>query len=192
MNRETIKKKLDELYADNKSKGFLSHLIKAYLPVSKIVKVMDKPKEGRLVCVLTDQKLITVDEIPTTIQSEEFKLSLNNNLKVSIEGNIQPMAMTKVINGKVLGLTGENTNTFISYEAVQALNEWVSDKVKSGDAHIKWLIGRIKAESNPKVKFQKKTQSEGNGYRKPTTTFGDLGILQELKSKLIKEEVTNK
>lgn len=189
MNKDSIKTKLDELYADPKSKGFLSHLIKAYLPVSKVVKVIDKPKDGRLVCVVTGQKLIAVGEILAAVQTDEFKASLNNDLKVSIEGKIEPIAMIKVMNGKVVALTGEKTTTFISYSGLQALVEWVGDKLFANDGHIKWLIGSIKAESNPnKGKFQKKTQAEANGYRKPATTFGDLSALQKLKQQFEAEE----
>lgn len=193
MNKDTIKKKIDELYADNKSKGFLNHLIKTYLPVNKVVKVFEKPNEGRLVCVLTGQKLITVEEILAAVHSDEFKQSLNNDLKASIEGKIEPTAMTKAMNGKVLALTGEKTTTFISYLGAQALYEWVTDKIFAGDAHIKWLINSMRNESDPnKGKFQKKTQAEANGYRKPATTFGDLGILKDLKNQLEKEESSSR
>lgn len=183
MNKDSIKKKLNELNVDPKSKGFLSHLIKAYLPLDKTVKVIDKPKEGRLVCVLTNQKLITVNEILSVVQSDDFKESLNNNLKVAIEGKLEPTAMTKALNGKVLAFTGEKTTTFMSFAGIQALGEWITDKLFEGDAHIKWLVG-----GTSKLKTTKSTQAENNGYRKPSTTFGDLSILKDLKAQMVLEE----
>lgn len=45
MEKTDIIKKIDTLYASDKSKNFVLHLVRAYLPVNKAKKVFFKPED---------------------------------------------------------------------------------------------------------------------------------------------------
>ena len=138
MSGETIKTQLDNWYATGNSKNFLNHLIKAYLPLNKTVKVSTLGK-GRMVCVLTNKRLMAFDEIKGK-QNDEFTTSLSVDLSDAIAQDAEPKALTKSMNGRYLGFTGDKTTTFISYEGLKALVKWVNGKVAENDKHITWLV----------------------------------------------------
>jgi len=194
MESNRIHKKLDELYSNPKSKKFLNHLIQAYLPIDKAVKVWEKP-QSKFRCVLTNAPLISISEALAGMSSEEFKTDFMNHLKAwansdsSVENPVK-----KMLAGKVLGFTGEDTTTFMSQEAYQSFYDWVVNKMLHGDKHINWLIKSMRNDS-----FVKRAESVANDdeskqvlatmknnikeTQKVTTTFGDLTALQELKAK---------
>lgn len=194
MESNRIHKKLDELYSNPKSKKFLNHLIQSYLPIDKAVKVWEKP-QSKFRCVLTNAPLISISEALAGMTSEEFKNDFMNHLKAwansdsSIENPVK-----KMLAGKVLGFTGEDTTTFMSQEAYQSFYDWVVNKMLHGDKHINWLIKSMRNDS-----FVKRAESVANDdeskkalatmknnikeTQKVTTTFGDLTALQELKAK---------
>jgi hypothetical protein len=195
MQSEKIHNKLDEMILNPKSKSFLNHLVRSYLPVGKSDKVWDKP-EGPFKCVLTNTPLISVSEVMEGIQSEEFKTKFMENLKgwASEEQRVSS-PMTEFLNGRVLGFTGENTTTYMSQEAFQAFYDWVVTRLLKGDKHISWLLSTMKREAFLKraevvadntetqeaLKRIKKNTNEG---KRATTKLGDLGALQQLKAKM--------
>jgi len=195
MEKNRIQKKLDELFENPKSKNFLNHLIRAYLPIGKAVKVWDKP-EKKFRCVLTNAPLISIGEALDGMQTEEFKADFHTHLKAWVNGNQEVQSpMVKMLNGKVLGFTGDDTTTYMSQEAYQEFYNWVVSKMLSGDKHINWLINSMqkdqfvkRAESVASDDVQKKAlkaiKKSIKNHKRATTTLGDLGVLQELKAKL--------
>ncbi len=194
MTSEQISKKLDELYADNKSRNFFNHLVRAYFPVNKVEKVFTKPT-GAFKCVLSNENLISSSEVLAGIYSDEFKADFNNHLKSMFDTTStveHPMA--KLIGDKKMGVTGINTNTHMAYSTFQLFYDWVVTRMLMGDKHINWLLKDIsrsdfmdRAETiqNPdlqkKVKNIKKLEVKSTGY-----TLGDVGgVLQKLKEKML-------
>ena len=165
------------------------------MPVSNVVKVMDKPT-GEFKCVLTRDTLFSLGDILEGIQSEEFKTNFMNHLKSMFDENSnQESPMAKLVGEKKLGLTGKDTNTFMSYPAFQEFYNWTVTKALKGDKHINWLLGSIRhntlvsrgekikdATVVNKVDKIKKQDNKGATY-----TIGDLGVLQALKDKMEKE-----
>lgn len=190
---KSIKVTLDELYADKKTRNFLNHLVRAYMPTTKVEKVLETPKTGNLRCALSGDDLISVSEIIEGIHSEEFKNSFMESLKTMFNEDVKTeLPIAKVLDGKKLGLTGKDTTTYMSYEAFQEFYNWVIGKLLSGDKHISWLLGDInrkefigKANGNTsktKPVFKKKEPE----FRTATFSLGDMSSLQELKKKLDK------
>lgn len=203
MEKSRIQKKLDELYENPKSKNFLNHLIRAYLPIGKAVKVWDKP-EKKFRCVLTNAPLISIAEALDGMQSEEFKNNFNDHLKAWVNGDQSVQSpMVKMLNGRVLGFTGDDTTTYISQEAYQEFYNWVVNKMLAQDKHINWLIKDIigkdqfieRAETvavdDEQKKVLKNIKQRIEKQRGATTTIGDLGVLQELKAKFEQNENKN-
>jgi hypothetical protein len=192
MAKNRTHEKLDKLYADKKAKNFINHLIRSYVPMNKVMKVMEKPKGDNFKCVLSNQPLISINEILETLNEEET-LKFNHNLKaLFIEGDEQTKIDENLLGRKSLGVTGTNTDTCMSYETHQAFYDWVVTKMLMGDKHMNWVLGKIN-----KVKFIARAEGIENEElqemlldmnktpsNEATYTMGDLGVLQALKNKM--------
>lgn len=203
MDKKIINKKLDDLLENPKSRGFLNHLIRAYLPISKCVKVYNKP-EKKMRCVLTNIPLISVSEALDGIKTEEFKEDFLTHLKSWANGDSSVQTpMDKMLKGRLLGFTGENTTTYLSQEAYQIFFDWTTMKILSGDKHINWVINStlknhfVDRAENLKIDDSQKKRlntikKKIKAHKANTTTFGDLDVLKNLKAKLNKTKVVCK
>jgi hypothetical protein len=193
MTTEEIHSSLDKMLENPKAKNFLNHLVRAYMPISNVEKVIDKP-EGEFKCALSKDDLISVQEILEGIQTEQFKSDLMKSMKTMFDDNAdKTTAMAKLIGEKKLGVTGKGTTTYMSVPVAQEFFNWVITKSLKGDKHINWLLGNIRRES-----FVKRAQNitddkvqstvkklEKRADRTATFTLGDTnGVLAQLKAKL--------
>ena len=195
MTTEEIHSSLDKMLENPKAKNFLNHLVRAYMPISNVEKVIDKP-EGEFKCALSKDDLISVNEILEGIQTEEFKSDLMKSMKTMFDDNAdKTTAMAKLIGEKKLGVTGKGTTTFMSVPVAQEFFNWVITKSLKGDKHINWLLGNIRRESfvkRAKNITDDKVQStvsklEKKADRTATFTLGDAnGALAQLKAKMEK------
>ena len=195
MTTEEIHSSLDNMLDNPKAKNFLNHLVRAYMPISNIEKVMDKP-EGDFKCAISKDDLISVQEILEGIQTEEFKNDLMKSMKTMFDENADKTTpMAKLIGEKKLGVTGKNTTTYMSVPVAQEFFNWVITKSLKGDKHINWLLGNIRRESfvnRAKNITDDKVQStvrkiEKKADRTATFTLGDAnGVLAQLKAKMEK------
>jgi hypothetical protein len=200
MNKQEIFTKLDDMLADNKKRNFLNHLVRSYLPISKVEKVFDRPK-GPFVCVLTNEKLFSLQDVLEGTQTEEFKKDLFDSLKLALDDKTPSITpMKKLIGDKKLGVTGDKTTTFMSLESYQEFFDWVITKSLNGDKHISWLLGDIRRESFLERAKQIGDESLQNKIRKiepkkqgATYSLGDAsGALLKLKEQLEKNEIKNR
>jgi hypothetical protein len=198
MTQEQIHASLDKMLADAKSRNFLNHLVRAYMPITNVEKVWDKPKE-EIKCSISRDKLISVQEILEGINTEEFKndtMAYLKNLFDEKADRTTPIA--KLVGEKKLGVTGKDTTTFMSYPVFQEFYNWVITKSLKGDKHINWLIGSIRrsefierAEKINDSAVQDKVSNfkkHNNKSKSATFTLADSNdVLAQLKSKLESE-----
>jgi hypothetical protein len=192
MNQEQIHASLDKMLANTKSKNFLNHLVRAYIPISNVEKVWDTPEKD-FKCVLTRDQLFSASDILKGIQTEEFKADFMNHLKSLISEEKVESPISKLVGEKKMGVTGKDTTTYMSYPAFQEFYNWVITKSLNGDKHINWLLGSIRRTSfmeraekiqdvgvQKKVEDFKKTTGSSSSY-----TLGDASdVLAKLKAKL--------
>ena len=193
MTTEQIHASLDEMLTNPKSKNFLNHLVRAYMPVSNVDKVWDQPK-GDFKCVLTRTPLISVGEVMQGMQTEEYKADFMKGLKGLLDENTKyENPVVKLLGDKTLGLTGKDTTTFMSFSAYQGFMDWVITKALKGDKHINWLLGSIRrdsfigrAEGIQDETVQKKVQQIAKQKQTSTTySMGDASdVLAKLKAKM--------
>ncbi len=193
MEPNRIYKKLDELHSNPKSKNFLNHLIRAYLPSINVTEVFEKPST-KFRCVLTNAPLVTIPEAIETINSEKFKKTFSDHLKTWVHDSpATDRPIEKILVKKAVGFTGEDTSTFMSQEAFLSFYDWAVDKVLHGDKRISWLLDSTsdefinRAERLAKDEESKKAldliKTRVNESKKAMTTFGDLDALKQLKAK---------
>jgi len=193
MTSEQISKKLDELYNNKKSRTFFNHLVRAYFPVSKVEKVFTKPR-GPFKCVITNENLISTEEILIGITTKQFEEDFHGHLKTMFDASTEAEhPMTKLIGDRKMGISSEGTNTNMAFSTFQIFYDWVVTKMLMGDKHINWLLkdisrndfmDRAQTIKNPflqkKVKNVKKIKTPQATY-----TLGDAGgALQALKAKM--------
>lgn len=147
MTKEQIHASLDTMLANPKSKNFLNHLVRAYMPITNVVKVM-APPNGDFKCVLTRDKLVSVTDIKAAITDEKLSAFFLENLEKAFDDKSENSTeVEKVIGKNNLGVTGKDTTTFMSYTAFQSFYEWVIAKSLKADKHINWLLGSIRRAS---------------------------------------------
>ena len=190
MTAEQIHASLDTMLANPKSKNFINHLVRSYLPVTNIVKVWEKPKEN-FKCALTKQQLVSVEEILQGINTDEFKDNLMAHMKSMFSEDKVESPMSKLMGEKALGVTGKDTTTFLSYGAAQEFYNWVITKSLKGDKHINWLLNGIRRSSfveRAQTIQDAQVQEKVNKISKPknvtTYSLGESSdVLAKLKAK---------
>ena len=200
MTNEKIIDSLNAMLENPKSKPFLNHLVKSYVPLKKVLKVIDTPTE-KFNCVITMSSLCSVSDILNTLETEEYKDSFFKNLKnVLSDKDTDRNVISELLDGKKLGVTGTDTNTYMSLPTFFAFYDWVITKSLTGDKHINWLLGGIKHKAfleraekiangqvQSKVSKMKKTDS---GTKSASYTLADVNNgLAVLKAKMEATEV---
>jgi hypothetical protein len=193
MAQEQINATLDAMLANPKSKTFLNHLVRAYMPVTNVTKVIEKPK-GDFKCVLTRDSLQSVTEIQTAIADEKVQAFFLENLGKALASKESVSELEKLIGNNKLAFTGKDTTTFMSYQATQAFIDWIITKSLNGDKHINWLLGGIRrasfierAENTQNDGVQKKVDNFKKANNPKTATFAlsdSSDVLSKLKAQL--------
>lgn len=176
MTSEQIYSKLDEQLANPKTKNFINHLVKNYIPINRVRKVEEAPK-GEFKCTIVKNDLNSYEDFLKTnesvTQSAELKEPISN-----------------IIDNNELALTGQNTNTYMSYKTYKIFYGWVVNKLTSGDKHVSWLLGDLNRRdfvnrfNNIETKENNKSHSKSSNNERATFALGDLSALQELKKKM--------
>jgi len=191
MTNNKIHKKLDQLYENPKSRNFINHLVRSYLPIDKVKVIGKIPKDG-FRCSLTKSKLITKTEVMDGIRAKELDEELLDGMRSLFNEDTQAdNPMRKAINGRQLGVTGKDTNTYMTYRAFQEFFSWVVKRMLEGDKHINWLINKINrdslldraenlADSVETITVVDKMKNNGRAM----TSLGDFEALQKLKEQM--------
>jgi Zn-dependent M16 (insulinase) family peptidase len=192
MTQEQIHASLDKMLENPKAKTFLNHLVRAYMTITNLVIVMEKPKND-FKCVLTRETLLSVKDIKNLLDEKEGAF-FNDNLKKALDNKNEKDAVEKLLDGKKLGVTGKETTTFMTYPAWQSFVDWVLTKALNGDKHINWLLGGIRrasfierAESINDAGVQRKVDNFKNNGKPKVATFSlsdSTDVLSKLKAEL--------
>lgn len=200
MTNEKIVDSLNAMLQNPKAKPFLNHLVKSYVPLKKVLKVMDTPTE-KFKCVISTEPLCSVSDIMNTLETEENKDSFFKNLKnVLSDKDTDRNVISNLLDGKKLGVTGTDTTTYMSLPTFFVFYDWVITKSLTGDKHINWLLGGIRhkafleraekianGEVQTKVGKIKKAES---GTKSASYTLADVNNgLAALKAKMEATEI---
>ena len=199
MEKTTIK----DLYEDPKSRNFINHLIKSYLPIHKTTKVFEFEDKNKHKCSICGHDLIDVETILQKMYSSEdyMKDSLDEMRKVICDGEKierEDRAIIKhVTHGAVLAWRGEKTTTYLCQDCIQELIIFFQSGVLSGDKNLIWLVNHMRRNEvfsnfreSPSLDPEEKNEVKSIEKRaeKKKCTLGDLEVLQNLKAKMEAEE----
>lgn len=201
------KSAIEKLYEDPKAKGFVNHLIGAYLPVSKPTKIWEFDKGQKHKCNVCGAKLMSISDVLGGMikNDEKLRAEFGPFLRKQINGEeikIEDHPMYKhVTQGRTLGWQGEKTDTTLCLNCIQDLLNMVQMGLLHGDKNINWRVNKLRREevfdvfkSSDNLNVEEKEKVEQiekrveRSQKKKVTTFGDLQVLQELKAKMEKEQ----
>lgn len=202
---EPEKTKIEELYQNEKSRGFVNHLIHAYLPIYKVTKIWEFETKNTHKCSVCGQELIDLETVFQRVQaSKEFAGEFVDELRKDISGKptkYEDRFMVKhVTRGAVMAWTGEKTTSSLCNQCIQDLLNMVQTGILMGDKNINYQVNKMKrntmfesftssAALNPsEIQVVEKIQKKIENNPKHVSTFGDLEVLQQLKKKMEDEE----
>lgn len=203
------KTKIEELYANEKSRGFVNHLIHAYLPVYKATKIWQfEDKKPVHKCSICGQQLLDIETVFQRVQqSREFAGEFVDEIRKDIAGKptkFEDRFMVKhVTKGAVMGWTGEKTTTHLCQQCIQELFDMVTTGLLTGDKNINYQINKMRRNTffetltsspslNPsEIKVVENIQQKVEKTPQHKATFGDLEVLQQLKKKMEEDEKKN-
>jgi len=200
---------IQKLYENPKAKKFVNHLIQAYLPLNKSVKVFDFEKNQKAKCNVCGQQLMSLNQVlqkyhenskdimKETLENIRKEFSKEDKEERKKEDN--PI-FKYVSKGKVLAWTGEKTNTCLCLDCVQSILDLVQTGLLIGDKNINWLMNKMK-RGQVFNHFKESSSLSGNEKEKigkiekkiersktKKVTLGDFKVLQDLKEKMEKNQ----
>lgn len=193
MKEKEILVKLDSLYSNKKSKGFIEHLIKSYMIPENNSIVQEKKSSSKFRCGLSNLNLVSLDEIYFEIKDDLNK----TNQMVDFVNNIfdeesLPLPKLKLFNRKSLAISGNKTDTFLRYETYLILYKWVSDKFISGDKNIIYILNHLCNENGYYIKKVNSDNIEKIIFLKTklnsNVKLSDLANLHEIKALMVNKE----
>ena len=194
-----MKTKIEKLYEDEKAKGFVNHLIKAYLPTAKIEKVWDFKSGQKHACNVCGQKLASVGDFLSAAEKPDFMENFMESLKKDINGiptSREDNPYIKAVGkDKVMGFTGKKTDTCMCHQCCQDLLNLVTNGMLCGDKNLNYQVKQMQRDSvfntfqeSPNLDEQDKQKAKDIKKKvdkdRVVTTFGDLEALQALKKKM--------
>jgi len=178
MTKEQLEKKLDKLFSNKNYNNFLNHLIRSYFPNSNVSKVTKQPKEGNFVCSLSGVNLLSIDGVVSSTEGEIIESQINEYLNTILNSKGEIKDKDIIPNDKYLGISGKDTNTFISTKSYIIFHNWILSKFLKNDKRIIWLLKNV-SKNDYKSKKPTKTKKSNATFK-----LGDLSVLQELKKKM--------
>lgn len=196
---------IQKLYEDPKSKNFVNHLIRSYLPINKPTKVWEFEDKKPHKCNVCSHDLIDLGTVIVRMHSsdEYMKDTIEQMRKEVCEGEVIPREEKAVIkhitHGAIMAWQGEKTTTYLCADCIKELLNMVTNGILMGDKNIIWLTNQMKRDQvfthfkespvlNPEEK--EKVEVIKKQADKKKMTFGDLEVLQQLKAKMEAEEET--
>jgi len=195
-DQSTIKK----IYSDEKAKNFVNHILSAYVPQHKIIKILDFEKGQKHECSICKAKLISISGALQNFNKNAdvvFKGTMDN-IKKEINGETpdeNPM-IKHVAKGRVLAFTGKDTTTLMCNSCIQDLYEMVEWGILTGDKNITWKLNQLQRKqyfnsfsdssdlNAEEKKTAKKIERTIERSKSKTTTLGDLDALKKLHQKM--------
>lgn len=217
MMRSKIALKIKEVYATENGKQFIAHLVRSFLPSSRI-EFVENPPEHKMECAITNRKVIAVSDamrIVKTEKNEEFlSFMLQKGKEMTDNIDIVEHPFDKILNGRLLAVKCVGSQKFLSEFSWKELKRFVENEVVNDNKHITFLlvdeVRKMEAKKNeavkPKGSFQKwnekyakKEKAKNNAPQKQkhvnpqpaTQSLGDNEVLKRLRETLPAEQENN-
>lgn len=193
---------IQKLYEDPKSRNFVNHLIRSYLPVFKPQKVWAFEDNKPHKCNVCNHELIDLGTVIGRMQSsDEFTKAMIEDMRKGLSGEeikYEDRAIIKhITHGAIMAWKGEKTTTYLCQDCIKNLLDLVTTGILMGDKNLTWIVNQTRRDQvfntfkeSPVIDEEEKKKVEVIKKKadQKKMTLGDLGVLQALKEKMEKEE----
>lgn len=199
MTDQEIYKKIEDTYNSEKGKGFITHLLRSFMPLNRTYKLLSNDNNLKMVDCITGEKLSDVDAYFKLMKTENFANSMMENLKASAQAMVDGKESydvpesVKNLKSKVnpMAITCEKSDKLMSEQTLGQLYNFFASQILIGNKHINWVAnnerGKEFASHGRKSGFIENDREE-KVVRKATErakmSLGDLDVLRELKAKM--------
>lgn len=158
--KKMIYKRIKDTYNNEKGKNFISHLIRGFLPISKIT-LVDLPV-GKMECCITNKTIISVAELKEFLKTQpeadviEYITKKATDWSNGGKGNTNGHAMDKLLKGRYMGVKCNTSEKYLSELAWHELYRFALDEVNNNNVHISLLITDQRNKENKAEVVQSK------------------------------------
>lgn len=150
MTDEEIVAKINALYKDEKSKKFMSHLIRSFFPQGKTEFLWDDdPRFKKMECCITGTPLMSKSGALSKYMAPDKKDIIIRDMKqqfLGCEGEKKVDMIQEVFEGAVLAVVSPESNVCLCKQAYGMLHIWITNQLLGGNKHINWLLKDMRAK----------------------------------------------
>lgn len=192
--RSTSKKKIEKIHADEKAKNFFSHLVRAYMPATKIQNLFmaEGTETEKCTCSICNAKLYTKEQVlAKMLQTPMEDVIANFKAQINEDEKAEPL-MAPVVKGKRLAWQGDKTTTTLCQFCAEELVSFIVQKVLENDPHITWLLKDVRRQENKKnFKNVSKQKTKKPVVKRAQSSISDsvdsdtLSALEKMKAQMV-------
>jgi hypothetical protein len=139
--------KIESLYKEPKSKGFITHLLRSFFPIGKASELFSRPNDKTtLKCAITGVSLCSKEDKINVVLSvkddlvddmiQSMKTAFSNKPHTPSE-NVT--AISKTFNDMSVAVSSPNSDKYLSEEAYKELYNFYATQILKGDKNIAWI-----------------------------------------------------
>jgi hypothetical protein len=196
-----IYNKIETLYSEQKSKGFITHLLRSFFPLGKATEVYTRPKGKVMKCCITGVVLSSKEEkIESTLSHNDLivKHSIERIKNVLSPEEFTPsdefLKAVEDVKSMRVAVSSPDSDKLISEEAYKELYNFFVNQILRGEKTITWVANNQRAKetiaqvenqgttftSKERKVAQKIVETQGNTRG---MSLGDLDVLKSLRDK---------
>ncbi len=155
--------KIEEMWNNSKSKGFVKHLIWSFVPHSKVDKIWEDEGKYEKKCCICHTGTMSINESVKCVGEDagksllkrcEFELQ-NQDRKDDAEYKKEYETFMKemgkeMFGGKLLALHGEDSKKVFCFVCYDMFYAWLMERVLKGDNEIQHMMTRLRTGTKPK------------------------------------------
>lgn len=201
MTDKEIYNKIEETYNSDKGKGFITHLLRSFLPIHRSSKMLKNTKNLKLVDCITGEKLSDANAMFDLFRTKDFTNAIIDDIKESAKAMVggndkyeRPESVKK-LKSQVLpvAITCDNSDKVMSEQTLAQLYNFFATQILMGNKHINWIAnnerGKMFIESGKKsghIKNKKEERVVKKASERAKMSLGDMDVLKELKKRMEK------
>lgn len=199
---QEIYDKIEQTYNTEKGKGFITHLLRSFLPISRSTKLMSNDKNLKLVDCITGDELCDVNTHFGLLMSDEGMGAMMDNFKASVKGigsgeDVETPDSVKELKSKIkeIAVSCKKSDKVMSEETLGQLFNFYASEMLKGNGHINWIAnnerGKEFIKSGKKSGYIENRREEKvvkKAVEHAKMSLGDMDVLRQLKIKMEKNE----
>lgn len=200
MDKRELFDKLNQMWDDDKSRKFLSHLVRNFLPVNKAKYVVfGEDNTEDLKCCLSGEKVHTKADMTGFLlkHSDQLTNHMLDSMKAMAKGEPEPPHPLAEYKGTFnLAIRCDGSDKIMSEQVYLNFVDWVLTKMLT-DNHMSWIARDMRnkntadhlgkyASNDTENKVVRKVEKHARS--KSGLTLGDMDVLKQLSEKMKSEE----